>query len=66
VVGKTDLIINPAFATSIGLLGWAAREKGLGPGGDLDNHQAGPPRRQSEAFEHWRRRIHAMFRALLP
>ena len=66
VAGKTDLIINPAFATSIGLLGWAARENGLGPGGDLDGVQRRPARPQSEAFEGWLRKIQAAFRTLLP
>jgi cell division protein FtsA len=66
VAGKTDVITNPAFATSIGLLSWAAREKGLGPGGDLDSYQARPSRQQSDAFESWLRRIQAVFRTLLP
>jgi cell division protein FtsA len=66
VAGKTDLIINPAFATSIGLLGWAAREQGLGPGGELESVQRRPARPQSEAFEGWLKKLQAAFRALLP
>jgi cell division protein FtsA len=31
VSGKKDVIINPAFATSIGLLAWAAREQASDP-----------------------------------
>jgi cell division protein FtsA len=33
VAGKTEVILNPAFATSIGLLIWAARDRGLRPAG---------------------------------
>jgi cell division protein FtsA len=65
VSGKKELIINPAFATSIGLLAWAARERGLRPGGS-----APPPPRQrsqrSDALDGWIRKLQVAARAMLP
>ena len=66
VSGKTDLIINPAYATSIGLVSWAARERGLGPGGEDDHRRERPPRRQSEAFNGWMRKLQTAFKTFVP
>lgn len=62
VTGKTEIIVNPAFSTSIGLLGWAARERGLRPG------LAAPPVlvQPSAQVGGWVRKLQAAFRVMLP
>lgn len=66
ISGKTDIILNPAFATSIGLLSWAARERGLRPGGaDLAVHQRAP-RPAAEPLNGWMRKLQVVVRAMLP
>jgi cell division protein FtsA len=64
VSGKKDIIINPAFATSIGLLSWAAREHGLQPGATYEEHR--PPRQHPEALNGWIRKLHVVVRTMLP
>ena len=66
VSGKTEIILNPAFATSIGLLSWAARERGLRPGGSVDDHHRPPPRASSDALNGWMRKLQVAMRAMLP
>jgi len=63
--GKKEIIVNPAFATSIGLLSWAAREHGLRPGGPPQDHQR-PPHQRSEALNGWIRKLQVAARAMLP
>ncbi|MGH2601621.1 MAG: cell division protein FtsA [Dehalococcoidia bacterium] len=65
VSGKTDIIINPAFATSIGLLSWAAREHGLRPGGSPDLPER-RPRTSPDALNGWVRKLQVAVRAMLP
>lgn len=62
VTGKTDLIVNPAYATSIGLLQWAAKERGLRPG------VASVPKPELRPIElnGWMRKLQTAVRAMLP
>lgn len=62
IAGKTELIINPAFATSIGLLEWAAREHGLQPSDDRPRR----PPRQSGQLNGLMRKLQTVARAMLP
>ena len=63
ITGRTEIILNPAFSTSIGLLDWAARERGLRPG---DGDEPKPPKPQSETFSVWVRKLQTVARAMLP
>ena len=63
VTGKTEIILNPAFATSIGLLEWAVRERRLQPGGPTDRR---PPRASGEQWNGWMRKLQTAARAMLP
>jgi cell division protein FtsA len=62
VAGKTEVILNPAFATSIGLLQWAARDRGLRPG------SAGmrPPRAPAAQPRVWLRKLQEAIKVMLP
>jgi cell division protein FtsA len=65
VRGKRELIVNPAFATSIGLLAWAARERGLQPAGAEPVYEQSY-RRQSDTVNSWMRKLQVAVRAMLP
>jgi cell division protein FtsA len=65
VSGKKELIVNPAFATSIGLLSWAARERGLRPVGEEPVYQRSAHQR-SETMNTWMRKLQVAVRAMLP
>ena len=65
VSGKTEIIVNPAFATSIGLLTWAARERGLRPGGAVEEHHR-QPRPPGDPLNGWMRKLQVAVRAMLP
>lgn len=62
VGGKSEIIINPAFATSIGLLTWAIRERGLRP------EPPGGPRRQRplRGSDGLMQKVQTFMRAMLP
>jgi cell division protein FtsA len=63
ITGRTEIILNPAFATSIGLLDWAVRERGLRPG---DPDEPKPPKPQRDTLNSWMRKVQAVARAMLP
>jgi cell division protein FtsA len=64
LTGKTDIILNPAFATSIGLLQWAAREHGLQPAGMAEVRPSRAP--APEQLTGWMKKLQTAVRAMLP
>jgi cell division protein FtsA len=64
VGGKTDIIMNPAYATSIGLLDWAARDRGLAPAGI--EAQAPVRRTGDQPSGGLMQKLQAAMRAMLP
>lgn len=65
VGGKRELLVNPAFATSIGLLAWATREQGLRPADAEPVYQrVSNPR--SDTVNNWMRKLQVAVRAMLP
>jgi hypothetical protein len=65
VSGKRELIVNPAFATSIGLMAWAARERGLRPSGVAPVY-AQASHQRSDTVNSWMRKLQVAVRAMLP
>jgi len=61
---KTDIILNPAFATSIGLLSWAARQRGLRPAALPEVRPARAP--SAEQWTGWMKKLQTAVKAMLP
>lgn len=60
LAGRTEIILNPAFATSIGLLMWAARDRGLRAADD------GADRVAAGQGPTWLRKLQEAIRVILP
>jgi cell division protein FtsA len=67
VVSSAEFIVSPAYATSIGLLSWAAREHGLQPASSFDYDEPKPVRAPAgDLFGGWMRKLQVAMRAMLP